>query len=413
MIAPAIVNLAIAIGLGLLVGLQRESSRSAQNAGLRTFALTTALGAVSAMLVPVLGGWIAAVAFGGTAALVAISYVQSRRDNGDSGMTTEVALLLMFATGAVIVALDRPTAVVLGGLVAVLLHAKSRFQWIMRRLGEDDVRAIMKFALLALVILPTLPNTEFGPWNVINLREIWLLVVLIVGINLAGYIVYRFFGANTGTLLGGLLGGLISSTATTVSYSRQSKQTPDAAPHAAVAIMIANAVVLVRVAIEIGAVGPAVLRAAAVPLVILFAASLLLSLLAWLRAGDVTGESPEHENPTRLQPALVFAGLYALVLLLVEWVRSEAGMAGLYTVAAVAGLTDVDAITLSTARLSAAGKVGADQAWRVIVLAYLSNLFFKCGIVAVAGGRALFWRVLLLFAALGAVGAALMLLWPS
>lgn len=409
-VEEAFVDLAIAAGLGLLVGLQRETA--SQTAGIRTFTLITLLGAMAAQLAPRLGGFLVPATLLAVGAIAATAHYISATSSGDRGVTTEVALVAMFLVGVYVVAGDPRYAVVLGGGVAVLLQAKRRFGLIMERLGAEDVRAIMRFVLISLVVLPVLPDQPFGPWGVLNLYEIWLLVVLIVGINLSGYIAWKFLGARAGALLAGLLGGVISSTATTVSYARRSKDDRESAPIATVVIMIATAVVLVRIVIEVAVVAPGILPLVALPFAIVFGVALIISLLAWWRGHDAAGAMPEQHNPTSMKSALTFAALYALVLLAVAWVRENMTDSGLYLVAVVSGLTDVDAITLSTARLAQLGRVTPDHAWRVIMLAYLSNLFFKAGIIAFAGSRRLLLRITLLFALLGAVGGALILFWP-
>jgi uncharacterized membrane protein (DUF4010 family) len=406
-----IVDLAIALGLGLLVGLQRE--RSERAIGLRTFALATLLGALSVQLsAPVSPLLLPAMVIVVGVIASFHHYLRIRRDE-TAGMTTEVALMVMFLTGAYVAAGNRRVGVIVGGTVAVLLQAKQPFRRVMERLGDEDVRAIMQFALLSLVILPVLPNRDFGPWGVLNPFEIWLLVVLIVGINVGGYIVYKFVGANAGALVGGILGGVISSTATTVSYARRSKDREDSSPLAAVVILLATTVVLVRVVIEIGAVSRELLRAAWMPIAIVFVVAAVLSFVAWWRSRDGAVAMPEHENPTALRAALTFAALYAVVLLAAAWVREQMGSAGLYVVAIVAGLTDVDAITLSTARMAGLRQIEAAQAWRVIVLAFVANLVFKAGIVAFAGTRRLFIRTAIYFGIIGAAAGALIAFWPA
>jgi uncharacterized membrane protein (DUF4010 family) len=405
-------DLAIALGLGLLVGLQRESKQT-RAAGLRTFAIVTLSGAICAGLVPRVGGWIVAAGFLGVVALAAMSYYATSIQDGSRGLTTEMALLAMFLIGAYVVAGDQRMAVVLGGSIAVLLQAKAPLRRVVARLGEDDMRAIMKFALLSLVILPVLPNRAFGPWGVLNLFEIWLLVVLIVGINLAGYIAYKFVGADTSALLGGILGGLISSTATTVSYSRRTKDQNNGAALAAVVVVIATAIVLIRVLIEVAVVAPRILRHAAIPLSIVLAAAIVVSIFIWWRLHGREVEMPAQGNPTMLRAALTFGALYAVVLLGVAWVRHAMGDSQLYLAAAVAGLTDVDAITLSTAKLAEANAIDATRAWRLILIAYISNLVFKAGIVAVLGSRQLLLRVVVVFAIIGAVAAGVIAFYPA
>jgi uncharacterized membrane protein (DUF4010 family) len=403
-----LVDLVIALGLGLLVGLQRESQ--ARSAGLRTFALVTLGGAIAGMLVPTAGGWVVGSGLLAVAILGAIDHFADSKD-GRSGLTTEAAMVAMYLIGVVVTVLDERLAVVLAGTVAVLLQAKARFRRVMERLGDDDVRAIMQFTLLSLVILPVLPNRDFGPWQVLNVFEIWLLVVLIVGINLAGYIAWKFVRADTGALLTGVLGGIISSTATTVSYSKRTREQADGTPMSAVVIMIATAVVLIRVLIEVAVVAPQILRNVAVPLAIVLAVAIALSFAVWWRVRGQAADMPEQKNPTMLRAALVFGALYAIVLIAVAWVREAVGESGLYVVAAVAGLTDVDAITLSTAQMAKNGQISASLTWRVILIAFLSNLFFKAGIIAVIGSRRLLAMVATLFGILGAGTAMVMILY--
>jgi uncharacterized membrane protein (DUF4010 family) len=379
-----VIELAVALGLGLLVGLQRE--RYSQSAGLRTFALVTLAGTIAGQLLPIVGGALAAVGLFAVAALAAVDHF---RDEQKTGLTTEAAMIAMYLVGLYLSAGSIRIAVVLGGSVAVLLHAKARFRHIMERLGEDEVRAIMQFALLALVILPLLPDRNFGPWGVLNVFEVWLLVVLIVGINLAGYIAWKFTRDDTGALVTGLLGGVISSTATTVSYSKRADREDGAARVAAVVIVIATAVVLVRVLIEVAVVAPSLFAQVAMPLGSLLVVSATVAFVMWWRTRGAAAEMPDQKNPTMLRAALLFGVMYAVVLLAVAWTRELAGERGLFVAAAIAGMTDVDAITLSMSRVAAAGQITVSQLWRVIVVAFLSNLVFKAAIVAFAGSRRL------------------------
>jgi uncharacterized membrane protein (DUF4010 family) len=412
-VPDAIVNLAIALALGLLVGLERETAAS-RLSGIRTFAIVTVLGAVCGILIPVAGGWIVAAALLSLAIVIVIgNYVLMHDDDTRGGITTESALLLMLLVGVLVSTGARQLGVVIGGSVAVLLQAKARMKGIASRLSTEDLTAIMRFALLALVILPVLPDSDFGPYNVLNLYEIWMMVVLIVGISLGGYIVYRFFGQKAGVLAGGVLGGVISSTATTVSYARRTRDSKEASGLAAAVIMIASTIVVIRVAIEIAVVAPRFLPLAAAPLGIVFAAMLAVSIVAWLWMRDGENAMPEQENPSELKPALIFGALYAFVLLAVAFAKDRLGTEGLYAVAALAGLTDVDAITLSTSKLVAASQLEPGRAWRLIVVANASNLVFKAATVAVLGSRALLGRVALLYAVAVGVSIALVFLWPT
>lgn len=391
--------------------LQRESEKTIA-AGLRTFALVTLAGTLSALLARSAGEWVVGVSLITVAVLAAVSHYTINQRSASGGLTTEMALVAMFLVGAYLIMGDRRVAIVLGGGIAVLLQAKTPFRKVMERLGDGDVRAIMQFALISLVILPVLPNEDFGPWRVLNLFQIWLLVVLIVGINLAGYIIYKFIGPHISALLGGLLGGVISSTATTVSYARRTREHEDAAPLASVVVMIATAVALVRVLIEISVVAPRLFAAMVAPIFFVLIVAIILSIIVWSRLRGTPVARPEQENPTMLRAALTFGAMFAVVLLAVAWVKERMAGVALYVVAAVAGLTDVDAITLSIGRMATVGEIDAGQAWRLILIAYLSNLLFKIAIVAIAGSRRLLLRVALLFAVLGVAGGLMILLYP-
>jgi uncharacterized membrane protein (DUF4010 family) len=405
-------QLAVALGLGLLVGLQRESQDSAL-AGVRTFPLITVLGTLAAWLAQAFGGWALGAAWLALAAVIFVGKRAEMRDpEAGPGLTTEVAMLLMFGVGAYLTVGDWAVAVAIGGGAAVLLQFKGQLHGIVDRLGEQDLKAIMQFALISLVILPVLPDRAYGPYQVLNPRNIWLMVVLIVGLSLSAYIVYKFFGERAGVVLGGALGGAISSTATTVSYARRTAGAPEHSRAAAVVIIIASAISLVRIGVLVVTVAPSLLRAAAPPLGLLLAALAVGALALWWRGRGKDGELPPPGNPSELKSALLFALLYALVLLGVAFARDKFGNSGLYVVAGISGLTDVDAITLSTARLVGESRLGADAAWRLIVLAALANLVFKAGVVAALGHRELLKRVVIFFGATLAIGALLIVAWP-
>ncbi|HBO44077.1 MAG TPA: MgtC/SapB family protein, partial [Planctomycetaceae bacterium] len=243
-------QLGISLLLGLLVGLQRE--HAAAMAGLRTFPLITLLGSVAAMLGLEFGGWVVAAGWIGVLGiLVTAKLLKIKQADFSHGTTTDAAVLLMFGVGALLVVGPMVVAVAIGGGVAVLLQFKPELHDFSRRLGDADLRAIMQFVLITCIILPVLPNKTYGPLDVLNPREIWLMVVLIVGMSLGGYITYKFLGRNARILLGGFLGGAISSTATTASYSRRAGGDSLGLSAAAVVILIASTVVFGRVLIEI------------------------------------------------------------------------------------------------------------------------------------------------------------------
>jgi len=327
--------------------------------------------------------------------------------------------LLMYAVGAYLVEGEMAAAIAVTGAATLLLHLKQPMHRTIAALGEGDMTAIMQFALITLVILPVLPNRSFGPYDVLNPREVWLMVVLIVSINLAGYVAYKLLGARSGALLGAVLGGMVSSTATTVSYARRSRaaKSDRSAPAAALAafvIVVASTIAFVRVLVEVAVVAPSQLRAVAVPLGAMLGWMLVLSAAAWrFGRSNAPAQVPASGNPAELKPALIFGALYALVILAVAFAKDRFGDAGLYPVALISGLTDVDAITLSTANLAAQGKLEAATTWRLILVAALANLAFKGACALVLGSAALRRPILLLLGLALAGGVAILLLWPG
>lgn len=406
-------QLGISLGLGLLVGLQRERTE-ATVAGIRTFPLVTLLGTITALMATVYGGWLVAAGFVALAALLVVGHV-ARLKAGEvtPGLTTEMAILLMYGVGAYLVAGHRAVAVAVSGGVAVLLHLKPEMHALVKKIGDADFKAIMQFVLISLVILPVLPDQAYGPYHVLNPHRLWLMVVLIVAISLGGYIVYKFFGEKAGTMAGGILGGLISSTATTVSYARRSREMPDSFGMAALVILIASAIVFARVLVILAAVSPGALAVVAPPLAAMLAAMIVLSIVMWFVERHEPAPMPAQANPTELKSALFFGVVFAIVLLATAAGKQLFGQEGLYVVAVLSGLTDMDAITLSTGQMIADNRLDAHVGWRLVLVAALSNLVFKAGVVAVLGDRRLLARIVMLFVIAFAAGAVILQFWPG
>lgn len=406
-------QLAVSFGLGLLLGLERER-REASIAGIRTFPFISLFGTVCAQIAQVHGGWIVAAGLLALAAnVIFANYVRMKAGDADPGMTTEIAVLLLYALGVVIVTGSMMAAVVVGGVMMMLLHFKQPMHQFAAAVGEHDMRAIMQFVLISLIILPVLPHENMGPYGVWNPFKLWLMVVLIVGISLSGYVAYKIFGARSGTVLGGMIGGLISSTATTVSFARRAAGQSALAPLAAFVIMVASCISLVRVLVEIAAVAPGVFSRMAPPLAVLLAVSVAIAGGLYVLTRKTRARMPEQKNPAELKAALIFGALYALVILAVAAATEYFGSAGLYVVAAVSGLTDMDAITLSVAQLAGAGSLDTDTAWRAVLLAALANFVFKFGIVASLANGVLTRRVGAAFAVALACGGLIFWLWPG
>ena len=412
-LSVSIQRVAIAAALGFLVGLQRERADS-QIAGIRTFTIIALFGALTGILSSEFGGWGFAVGAIAVAILLLAGNLSKLRSGDiEPGLTTEMAALAVYALGAYLMVGYVELAVAVGGGLAILLHAKRPLHDFVDRIGEQDLKAMMQFVLIALVIFPILPNVTYGPYNVLNPRQIWQIVVLIVGISLIGYVGYKLFGQNAGVLLSGFLGGLISSTATTVSFARRSKENPQGAAIAALVVMIASTVAFARMLVEIGIVAPRVLWQTALPLCAMLGLMTVLSTLVYLVTRKKPAEFPAHGNPTNLRAAIVFAGLYAIISLAVAAAKDYFGPTSLYVLAMVSGLTDVDAITLSTAEMVKREAIAPELGWRLMLVAALSNLGFKAGAVAVLGNRRMFLMIALLFGLAIAGGVAMLFLWPA
>lgn len=413
-VEPAIVarQLGIALGLGLLVGLQRERSDSGL-AGIRTFPLVAVSGFLATLLTPLVP-WLAAAGLLALAALLVVGHLTRMQAGEDTpGLTTEAAAVTMYLAGACLALQQTWVAVSVGGGVAVLLHLKPEMRRLVARIGDDDFRAIMQFVLITLVILPVLPNQTYGPYDVLNPFKIWLLVVLIVGLSLAGYVAYKVLGQTAGVWLGGILGGLVSSTATTVGFARRARAESAQTAPAALVIAIASTVVFARVLVVLAVIAPAIFAAGWAPLSFLAAVLMVVCLLLSILNRREPANLPPQGNPSELKSALVFAALFALVLLAVAAARAHLGSQGLYAVAALSGLTDMDAITLSTAEMTRSSGLAAATAWRLILVAALANLVFKAGAVWVMGGAGLFRKTLPYWLTALAGGAVLLGFWPA
>jgi uncharacterized membrane protein (DUF4010 family) len=404
--------LAVALGIGLLMGLEREQRPSAR-AGLRTFALVSLYGALNGLLGQLADSiWPFAVGSVAVAAMIIAPYLR-QPDPQDPGTTTVAALLLCHMLGYLVWQGYAELATMIAVGTTVLLYFKATLRGWAARLTPRDWISILQFCVLSLVILPVLPNEDFGPFGAINPYQVWLMVVLIAGVSLAGYAALKFVGARYGSALVGLLGGLVSSTATTLVYAREARERVEMAPSAALVILLANLVMVSRVAIIAALLAPPLMM----PLIKVVSPALVAGVLALaLNWRDLMGNDdtpvPETKNPMELRAAFTFGALYAAVLFLSAWLSEVVGTQGIYVVALASGLTDVDAITLSSLRLFSLDRLPLDATTITIGLAVIANLTFKTGLAISIGGRPLTRRVLVGMVAVG-IGLAGGLGWVS
>ena len=428
-----------ALAIGLLIGLERERNPAAK-AGLRTFALVAMTGAAAATLAGVLeapsiiAAGLVAVAF----TMIAAYYhhheaIHDSIRESDPGTTTIAAVMVCYLLAAMaMTGLARPAAM-LAIVATSLMYFKAELHGVAHRLERRDLVSILQFATVAFVALPLLPDQAFGPYGALNLHNLWFMVVLISGVSLSGYAALRLAGREHGAVLLGLMGGLVSSTATTLAYSRYARNDSSLTSLAATVVIAANLVLLVRLTVLAAVVAPATLNVLAPVLATALAAGVAVAGLLWPRAGGPAMLSsassasptpapaplsspaaaelsmPDIKNPVELHTALGFAALYAVVLLLTAWLVDVAGSRGAYLAALVSGLTDVDAITLSSLQLYGMGSLSGANVAVSVVLAVAANSVFKLGVVWFAGSAGLFRRCAPVMCA--AVIAAGMALW--
>ena len=385
-----------ALAIGFLVGLQREYAHGGPGreifAGERTLALMGLVGCTAAMLADVLGSpWPFVGILFLIGVLIVVAYFVSAW-RGRVGLTTEVAALMTVLAGALCYGDYLALAVAIGVATTVLLSIKLEMDTFVQRITRDDILATLKFAVITAIVLPVLPNRTFGPapLDVLNPYKIWLMVVFISGISFLGYVLVKVVGSRQGIGLTGLLGGMVSSTAVTLSFSQRSQRETGLAKPFALAITAAWTVMFSRVVVEVAALNVALLRVLWLPMAAAAAVGLAYAIYLYLsqhtdEEGDVT-----VSNPFELGPAVKFGLLYDVILLVSKAAQMYLGNTGVYLSSVVAGLADVDAITLSMAELSRATD-GLDliTARRAIVLAAMSNTAVKGGIVLTSGSPAL------------------------
>jgi len=405
---------AVALGLGMLLGLERERTKSEEGgAGVRTFALIALGGAISGYLGDRLGlQWLALAVFVAMAALIISMYVMTSRGE-HTGITTEVSALLAFLLGLLCAYGQLQLAGWIGVSMALLLALKGWLHWLAGRINAVDVEATLKFAIVTLIILPLVPDANYGPppLDVVNPYKIWLMVVLISALNFTSYLLIKIVGPEHGVGIAGLLGGMVSSTAVTLGFSQRSRLAGEDNSSLALGIVLAWTVMFFRVLIMTSLISIDLGARLALPVGMLCVASLGASWWLWRRHQQLErSEVKSGNNPFELDEAIKFGLLFGVVLVVARAAQVYLGDAGLYLAAAVAGLTDVDAITLAMANLSASDASNLQTAARAVLIAVMANTLTKSA-MAVGFGSAELRRIALPISALllatGAVGALL------
>ena len=412
--AEVAARIAIAALIGLATGLEREWSGHATGpdarfAGLRTFSLLGALGGISGVLTHASYSALAAVlALGGVALCVGGYVVATRRPAATTDGTTEAAALTVIALG-ILAGLGWLGLAAAGGAILVLvLREKERLHWMVQRLDEREVRAGVQFAVLAIVVLPLLPTGPYFGVVALEPRALWVIVLLFSGLNFAGFVARRVVGASRGLGITGALGGVISSTAVTLTFSRQSRVDAALGPALARGVVAACTVLIPRVVIVSGVLNSSVALGLVPLLAPALVAGLALAAIGWRSKDSDSTVYNDDTNPLRLGAAIRMALAFQVAIVLIGIVRTRWGTPGVYTTAAMLGLTDVDALTVSMSRPD--GGLPVDVASRAIAIGILANTALKMTIALTFGRYAFRRRAGASLAAMAAASALGLLL---
>ena len=383
-----------ALLIGALLGLEREFFQQKEEtpdfAGIRTFSLIALLGSVTAFMMTDFGIVPVALAFVGLILLTTVSYLSTlTRTKKETGITTEVAVMMTFLFGALVMIDQGIVAITLAVITALLLALKGRIHGVIRQMSTEDLRVTLQFALVAAVILPLLPNRTIDPLGLVNPFQIWLVVVLVSGIGFVGYILMKTLGASHGIKLTGILGGLAGSTATTISFSSASRETPAMSAHFSQAVILASSVMFPRILFLVLLIYPPLLYTLGFPLGAMLVAGMAVVFVlqrrhtAYNRGADDQEFTPPH--PLKLSTAVKFGLFFTVVLIIVEFAQDAFGTVGVYATSALAGITDVDAITLSVTQLADGNELTRQVAGIAVLIAAIVNTIAK-GFIAIFSG---------------------------
>jgi uncharacterized membrane protein (DUF4010 family) len=400
----------ISLALGALIGLEREYARyrkkAHEYAGIRTFPLIALFGTLSAYLGELISPWIVIVGIFMVGLLIIVAYFSiTRKSSQYVGATSEVAGFLTFFIGVLCYYGEITFAITLAVIITIILYARSILHHFAKKISKQEMADTLKFALVAFVILPLLPNKGYGPLEMFNPYIIWLMVVFISGISFAGYVLMKWFGER-GITLAGILGGLVSSTAVTTSFAERSKKETKIYRALVLGVILANGIMFIRILIEVFVLNRSLFMKVLLPLSVLFLVTAIFSYLLWRKVKGVKGKV-ELTSPFTLAPALKFGIFFAIILALVKVADVYLSSKGVYLVSLISGFADVDAITVSLSQL-AKTTLSENIARNGILVAALTNVAVKGGIAYWFGGKKFGKIVLGLFTVLILLGISLM-----
>lgn len=393
-------NLSVALAIGLLIGIERgwqerEAQEGSRVAGVRTYGLIGLLGGGSALLSEKMGPLAVGLVFVGLAGVLTTAYVVHLHREEDVGITSLVAALLTFVLGALAVAGKIAIASSFAVLTTLLLSYKPQLHRWVGALEGKELRAGLQLLLISVVLLPILPNRGYGPWQALNPYAIWWMVVLIAAISFVGYFAIKIGGARRGVFFMGFAGGFASSTALTLHFSRMTRGHSAMVPILATGVLLACGTMFPRMLVVATMFNPDLFKPMLVPVAVMTLLAYLPGLLYWRSQTRSTADTTMPlDNPLEVRTALSFAVLLTLVMLLGELMQRWFGEAGILGLAAASGVADVDAITLSLARMSQDDLV-LHIATAGILIAAATNSLVKGAMAAVIGGRDIGFRVAL------------------
>ncbi len=387
-------RLLVALALGLLIGLERgwerrDAPEGHRAAGFRTFGLIGLLGGVSTLPIAGLPHWLAPMMLAGLALIVALSYWRSSEEGRDISMTSAVAALLTFVLGGVAGTGELTVATASAVVVTILLGFKPELHRFLQRIAREELEATLRLLLISVVMLPILPDRGFGPWQALNPYRIWWMVVLVAAISYIGYFAHRMVGLRGGVIATALFGGLSSSTAVTVTLSREASKEQAATNLFAAGIIAASGIMFPRMIVIASIVAPGLALPLAIPLIVAALVSFALGAMVWwLHPGRELNrdQAAQFRNPLDLRTAFEFGVFFTVITFVSRAAQKTAGASGLYLVSAAAGLVDVDAITLTAANLWSHGHLPATVAVATIAIAAAVNTVVKSILAGVLGG---------------------------
>lgn len=394
-----LIRLLVACGIGLLLGMEREHSALVKKepifAGIRTFVLLALMGFTGAALHFLLSPWIFAVIFLAVMTLTGISYwITSVK--GDIGSTSELAALLTMLLGALSFLGFIELSLMISVIVLVMLSSKMQLMNVIGRITQEEIYALVRFVVIALLVFPFLPDENYGPYDAINPREIGWVVILTSGVGFLGYVLMRILGANIGILLTGIVGGLVSSTMVTWVFSKKSKEKSPLNALYTSAILAACTIMVVRVFLWVFLFNKVLLAGLALPLSILFLTAAGATVYFFLKDKKENGHQANMPlgKPLELTNAMWFGVLYVAILLVISYANDYFGNEGIYITSGIAGLSDVDAITISISKMSAIS-ISVTTAQNAILLATLANTVAKFVIALWASSKEMRRHVIL------------------